>query len=151
MRIPTKNLSNGFISEILNLFGVKSNDINNQISLVEESFLYNIFYNQESKSIEFSSFISVKELLETQKDNLNFIIKNHDPRINISFENSKEKEGEIDIYIFFDYSLSKKDFLEDIEILNLHNLFNSLLYKVNHICREINIRKRINELKSLDI
>ncbi len=151
MRIPTKNLSNGFISEILNLFGVKSNDINNQISLVEESFLYNIFYNQESKSIEFSSFISVKELLETQKDNLNFIIKNHDPRINISFENSKEKEEEIDIYIFFDYSLSKKDFLEDIEILNLHNLFNSLLYKVNHICREINIRKRINELKSLDI
>ena len=151
MRIPTKNLSNGFISEILNLFGVKSNDINNQISLVEESFLYNIFYNQESKSIEFSSFISVKELLETQKDNLNFVIKNHDPRINISFENSKEKEGDIDIYIFFDYSLSKKDFLEDIEILNLHNLFNSLLYKVNHICREINIRKRINELKSLDI
>ena len=151
MRIPTENLSNGFISEILNLFGVKSNDINNQISLVEESFLYNIFYNQESKSIEFSSFISVKELLETQKDNLNFVIKNHDPRINISFENSKEKEGDIDIYIFFDYSLSKKDFLEDIEILNLHNLFNSLLYKVNHICREINIRKRINELKSLDI
>ena len=151
MRIPTENLSNGFISEILNLFGVKSKDINNQIILVEESFLYNIFYNQESKSIEFSSFISVKELLETQKDNLNFIIKNHDPRINISFENSKEKEGEIDIYIFFDYSLSKKDFLEDIEILNLHNLFNSLLYKVNHMCREINIRKRINELKSLDI
>ena len=151
MRIPTENLSNGFISEILNLFKVKSKDINNQIVLVEESFLYNIFYNQESKSIEFSSFISVKELLETQKDNLNFVIKNHDPRINISFENSKEKEGDIDIYIFFDYSLSKKDFLEDIEILNLHNLFNSLLYKVNHICREINIRKRINELKSLDI
>ena len=61
------------------------------------------------------------------------------------------KEGEIDIYIFFDYSLSKKYYLEDIEILNLHNLFNSLLYKVNHMCREINIRKRINELKSLDI
>ena len=151
MRIPTENLSNGFISEILNLFGVKSKDINNQIVLVEESFLYNIFYNQESKSLEFSSFISVKQLPETQKDNLNFVIKNHDPRINISFENSKEKEGDIDIYIFFDYSLSKNYYLEDIEILNLHNLFNSLLYKVNHMCREINIRKRINELKSLDI
>ena len=151
MRIPTENLSNGFISEILNLFKVKSKDINNQIVLVEESFLYNIFYNQESKSLEFSSFISVKQLPETQKDNLNFVIKNHDPRINISFENSKEKEGDIDIYIFFDYSLSKNYYLEDIEILNLHNLFNSLLYKVNHMCREINIRKRINELKSLDI
>ena len=151
MRIPTENLSNGFISEILNLFGVKSKDINNQIVLVEESFLYNIFYNQESKSLEFSSFISVKQLPETQKDNLNFVIKNHDPRINISFENSKGNEGEIDLYIFFDYSLSKKYYLEDIEILNLHNLFNSLLYKVNHMCREINIRKRINELKSLDI
>ena len=151
MRIPTENLSNGFISEILNLFGVKSKDINNQIVLVEESFLYNIFYNQESKSLEFSSFISVKQLPETQKDNLNFVIKNHDPRIDISFENSKGNEGEIDLYIFFDYSLSKKYYLEDIEILNLHNLFNSLLYKVNHMCREINIRKRINELKSLDI
>ena len=151
MRIPTENLSNGFISEILNLFGVKSKDINNQIVLVEESFLYNIFYNQESKSLEFSSFISVKQLPETQKDNLNFVIKNHDPRIDISFENSKGNEGEIDLYIFFNYSLSKKYYLEDIEILNLHNLFNSLLYKVNHMCREINIRKRINELKSLDI
>ena len=151
MRIPTENLSNGFISEILNLFKVKSKDINNQIVLVEESFLYNIFYNLESKSIEFSSFISIKELPENQKDNLNFVIKNHDPRINISFENSKDNEGEIDIYIFFDYSLSKNYYLEDIEILNLHNLFNSLLYKVNHMCREINIRKRINELKSLDI
>ena len=151
MRIPTENLSNGFISEILNLFGVKSKDINNQIVLVEESFLYNIFYNQESKSLEFSSFISIKKLPETQKDNLNFVIKNHDPRIDISFENSKGNEGEIDLYIFFDYSLSKKYYLEDIEILNLHNLFNSLLYKVNHMCREINIRKRINELKSLDI
>ena len=151
MRIPTENLSNGFISEILNLFKVKSNDINNQIVLVEESFLYNIFYNQESKSIEFSSFITVRQLPETQKDNLNFVIKNHDPRINISFENSKDNEGEIDIYIFFDYSLSKNYYLEDIEILNLHNLFNSLLYKVNHMCREINIRKRIHELKSLDI
>ena len=151
MRIPTENLSNGLISEILNLFKVKSKDINNQIVLVEESFLYNIFYNLESKSIEFSSFISIKELPENQKDNLNFVIKNHDPRINISFENSKDNEGEIDIYIFFDYSLSKNYYLEDIEILNLHNLFNSLLYKVNHMCREINIRKRIHELKSLDI
>ena len=151
MRIPTENLTNGFISEILNLFGVKSKDINNQIVLVEENFLYNIFYNQESKSLEFTSFISVKQLPETQKDNLNFVTKNYDPRIDISFETSKVKEGEIDIYIFFDYSLSKKYYLEDIEILNLHNLFNSLLYKVNHMCREINIRKRINELKSLDI
>ena len=151
MRIPTENLSNGFISEILNLFGVKSKDINNQIVLLEESFLYNIFYNQESKSLEFSSFISVKKLPETQKDILNFVIKNHNPRIDISFENSKGNEGEIDLYIFFDYSLSKKYYLEDIEILNLHNLFNSLLYKVNHMCREVNIRNRINELKSLDI
>ena len=151
MRIPTENLSNGFISEILNLFGVKSKDINNQIVLVEESFLYNIFYNQESKSLEFSSFISVKQLPETQKDSLNFVIKNHDPRIDISFENSKGNEGEIDLYIFFDYSLLKNYYLEDIEILNLHNLFNSLLYKVNHMCREINIRRRIYELKSLDI
>ena len=74
MRISTQNLSNGFISEILNLFKVKSKDINNQIVLVEESFLYNIFYNLESKSIEFSSFISVKELPENQKDNLNSVI-----------------------------------------------------------------------------
>ena len=90
-------------------------------------------------------------LKETQKDILNFVIKNHNPRIDISFQNSKENEGEVDLYIFFDYSLSKNYYLEDIEILNLHNLFNSLLYKVNHMCREINIRKRINELKSLDI
>ena len=151
MRIPTENLSNGFISEILNIFKVKSKDINNQIVLVEESFLYNIFYNPEAKSIEFSSFITVRQLPETQKDNLNFVIKNHDPRIDISFENSRENEGEIDLYIFFDYSLSKNYYLEDIEILNLHNLFNSLLYKVNHMCREINIRKRINELNSIDI
>ena len=151
MRIPTKNLSNEFISEILNLFKINSKDINNQIVLVEESFLYNIFYNIESKSIELSSFISVQALTENQKDNLNFVIKNHDPRIEFSFETSKEKEGESNIYIFFDYSLSKNDYLEDLEILNLHNLFNLLLYKVNHICREINIRKRINEFNSIDI
>tara|TARA_S200000501_G_C20630432_1_gene658688 strand:- start:217 stop:672 length:456 start_codon:yes stop_codon:yes gene_type:complete len=151
MRIPTKNLSNEFISEILNLFKINSKDINNQIVLVEESFLYNIFYNIESKSIELTSFISVQELTENQKDNLNFVIKNHDPRIDFSFETSKEKEGESNIYIYFDYSLSKNDYLEDLEILNLHNLFNLLLYKVNHICREINIRKRINELNSIDI
>ena len=151
MRIPTKNLSNGFISEILNLFKVNSTDLSNQIVLVEESFLYNIFYNRESKSIELTSFISVQKLTENQKENLNFAIKNHDPRIDISFENSKEKEGESDIYLFFDYSLSKNDYLEDLEILNLHNLFNSLLYKLNHMCREINISTRINQLNSIDI
>ena len=151
MRIPTKNLSNGFISEILNLFKVNSTDLSNQVVLVEESFLYNIFYNRESKSIELTSFISVQKLTENQKENLNFAIKNHDPRIDISFENSKEKEGESDIYLFFDYSLSKNDYLEDLEILNLHNLFNSLLYKLNHMCREINISTRINQLNSIDI
>tara|TARA_S200000501_G_C20760812_1_gene716050 strand:- start:202 stop:657 length:456 start_codon:yes stop_codon:yes gene_type:complete len=151
MRIPTKNLSNGYISEILSLFGVDSKDINNQIVLVEESFLYSIFYNKESKSIELTSFISIKEIPDTQKYKLNFVIKSDDPRINISFDTDKDKEDENGILISFDYSLFNKNYLEDLEILNLHNLFNSYLYKVNHVCREINIRERINALNSIDI
>ena len=66
-------------SLVFDLFGVKSKDINNQIVLVEESFLYNIFYNQESKSLEFNSNSGLglgtflgKTLLERQNAKLIF-------------------------------------------------------------------------------
>ena len=150
MRISTQNLSNGFISEILNLFGINSKNLNNQFVLVEDSFLYNLSYNRESKCIELTSFIKVKDIPENHQGNINFIMKNHDPRIDLKFDNCKDTDGYSDILISFKYLLSEDNFLDDLEILNLHNLFDSLLYKANYLFREINIRRRLRELNSID-
>ena len=51
----------------------------------------------------------------------------------------------------YDIQWNIVNYIEDIEILNLHNLFESFLYEANMICREICIRRRIKELDSIDI
>ena len=105
MRISTQNLSNGFISEILNLFGINSKNLNNQFVLVEDSFLYNLSYNKQSKCIELTAFIKVKDIPENHQGNINFIMKNHDQRIDL-FDNCKDKMDTV-IYNFFKYLLSE--------------------------------------------
>ena len=47
------------------------------------------------------------------------------------------------------YPLDKSKYIEDLEILNLHNYYESLLYKVNYFCREINLGKKINNIDFL--
>ena len=151
MQIPTQNLSNGFISEILQLFEISNKTPSNDVLLVEDSFLYTLIYDKKSKYFELTSFLVVKDFLEHHQTYLKFMMKNYDPRIDFNFESYADKDGYTDISIIFKYDLNYSNFIEDLEILNLHNLFDSLLYKANIICREISIRRRIRELDSIDI
>ena len=151
MRIPTKNLSNQFISEILQLFEISNKTRSNDFLLVEDSFLYKLLFNKTSNYFELTSFLVVKDFLEHHKTYLTFMMKNYDPRIDFNFEFYPDKDGYTDISIIFKYDLNDRNFIEDLEILNLHNLFDSLLYKANMICRDISIRRRIRELDSIDI
>ena len=75
-------------------------------------------------------------------------MKSHNINFNVDIDDCINKNGSNDITFLFKYDLRNKSHIEDIEILNLHNLFESLLYKANHICREILLIKRVNELNA---
>ncbi len=149
MQIPTQNLSNGFISEILELFKISNNTPCNDVLLVHDRFLYTLLYDKKSNYFELTSFLAVKDFSEDYQSYLKSMMKNYNPRIDFNFESYPDRDTEISI--IFKYNLNDRNYIEDIEILNLHNLFESFLYEANMICREICIRRRIKELDSIDI
>ena len=146
MRIPKENLSYGFISEILDLFQVNAITSDNSFVLIKDNYHYTIHLNKDEDYIEFISTLEVRDFGEIYLSFLKFIMKSHNRNFNIDFDDFPNKNGSKDLTFLFKYDLRNKIHIEDIEILNLHNLFESLLYKANHICRQIVLIKRENEL-----
>ena len=146
MRIPKENLSLGFIAEILDLFEVNAITSNNDFVLIKGNYHSTLHLNKEKDFIEFLSTTEVKDFGEIYLSFLEFIMKSHNRNFNIVLDDCPNKNGSNDLTFLFKYDLRNKSHIEDIEILNLHNLFESLLYKANHMCREIFIIKRENKL-----
>ena len=144
MRIPKGNLSLGFIAEILDLFEVNAITSNNDFVLIKGNYHSTLHLNKEKDFIEFLSTTEVKDFGEIYLSFLEFIMKSHNRNFNIVLDDCPNKNGSNDLTFLFKYDLINKSHIEDIEILNLHNLFESLLYKAMHICREINLRKQID-------
>ena len=146
MRIPKENLTPGFIAEILDLFQVNSITSDNNIVLIKDNYQSTIQINKDEDFIEFISIIEVRDFGEIYLSFLEFIMKSHNRNFNVFLDDCLNKNGSNDLTFLFKYDLRNKSHIEDIEILNLHNLFESLLYKANHICRQIVLIKRENEL-----
>ena len=148
MKIPTHLLSNDFIAEILDLFKVKTKHQENLL-LIEDTYLSELFFDREKRSLEFKSYIYMKEANQSILTYLNFLMKRIDSKIKIKFNLSKRNDLLKKLVFIFEYDLDKSKYIEDLEILNLHNYYESLLYKVNYFCREINLGKKINNIDFL--
>ena len=146
MRISKENLTPGFIAEILDLFQVNSITSDNNLVLIKDNYQSTIQINKDEDFIEFISIIEVRDFGEIYLSFLEFIMKSHNRNFNVFLDDCPNKNGSNDLTFLFKYDLRNKSHIEDIEILNLHNLFESLLYKANHICRQIVLIKRENEL-----
>ena len=142
MKIPTHLLSNDFIAEILDLFKVKTKHQENLL-FIEDTYLSELFFDREKRSLEFKSYIYMKEANQSILTYLNFLMKRIDSKIKIKFDLSNRNDLLKKIVFIFEYDLDKSKYIEDLEILNLHNYYESLLYKVNYFCREINLGKKI--------
>ena len=148
MKIPTHLLSNDFIAEILDLFKVKTKHQENLL-LIEDTYLSELFFDREKRSLEFKSYIYMKEANQSILTYLNFLMKRIDPKIKIKFKLSNRNDLLKKLVFIFEYDLDKSKYIEDLEILNLHNYYESLLYRVNYFCREINLGKKINNIDFL--
>ena len=146
MRIPKKNLTHGFIAEILDLFQLNAITSDNNLVLIKDNYLSTININKDQDYIELISTLEVRDFGKIYLSFLEFIMKSHDRNFNVVLDDCPNKNGSNDLTFLFKYDLRNKSHIEDIEILNLHNLFESLLYKANHICRQIVLIKRENEL-----
>jgi len=148
MKIPTHLLSNDFIAEILDLFKVKTKHQENLL-LIEDTYLSELFFDREKRSLEFKSYIYMKEVNQSILTYLNFLMNRIDSKIKIKFNLSNRNDLLKKLVFIFEYDLDKSKYIEDLEILNLHNYYESLLYKVNYFCREINLGKKINNIDFL--
>ena len=148
MKIPTHLVSNDFIAEILDLFKVKTKHQENHL-LVEDTYLSELFFDREKRSLEFKSYIFMKEANQSILTYLNFLMNRIDSKIKIKFNLSNRNDLLKKLVFIFEYDLDKSKYIEDLEILNLHNYYESLLYKVNYFCREINLGKKINNIDFL--
>ena len=146
MRIPKQNLTNGFIAEILELFQFNAITSDNNHVLIKDNYLSTININKDQDYIEFISTLEVRDFGKIYLSFLEFIMKSHNRNFDVVLDDCPNKNGSNDLTFLFKYDLRNKSHIEDIEILNLHNLFESLLYKANHICRQIVLIKRENEL-----
>jgi len=148
MKIATQLLSIDFIAEILNLFKVKTKYQENLL-LIEDTYLSELFVDPEKRSLEFKSYIYMQEANESILNYLNFIMKRIDSKIKIKLNLSNRNKVLNKLVFIFEYDLDKSKYIEDLEILNLHNYYESLLYKVNYFCREINLGQKINNIDFL--
>ena len=148
MRIPKENLTHEFVAEILDLFQVNAKTSVSNFVLIKENYQSTIHINKDEDFIECISTLEVRDFGKIYLSFLEFIMKSHNINFNVDFDDCINKNGSNDITFLFKYDLRNKSHIEDIEILNLHNLFESLLYKANHICREIFLIKRVNELNA---
>ena len=148
MKIPTHLLSNDFIAEILDLFKVKTKH-QEKLLLIEDTYLSELFFDPEKRSLEFKSYIYMKEANQSILSYLNFLMNRIDSKIKIKFNLSNRNDLLKKLVFIFEYDLDKSKYIEDLEILNLHNYYESLLYKVNYFCREINLGKKINNIDFL--
>ena len=146
MRIPKENLTHEFVAEILDLFQVNAKTSISNFFLIKDNYLSTININKDEDFIEFISTLEVIDFGKIYLSFLEFIMKSHNRNFNIVLDDCRNKNGSNDLTFLFKYDLKNKSHIEDIEILNLHNLFESLLYKANHMCREIFIIKRENKL-----
>ena len=146
MRIPKQNLTNGFIAEILELFQLNAITSDNNLVLIKDNYLSTININKDQDYIEFISTLEVRDFGKIYLSFLEFIMKSHNRNFDLVLDDCPNKNGSNDLTFLFKYDLRNKSHIEDIEILNLHNLFESLLYKANHIFRQIVLIKRENEL-----
>ena len=146
MRIPKKNLTYEFIAEILDLFQLNAITSDNNLVLIKDNYLSTININKDQNFIEFISTLEVRDFGKIYLSFLEFIMKSHNRNFSVVLDDCPNKNGSNDLTFLFKYDLRNKSHIEDIEILNLHNLFESLLYKANHICRQIVLIKRENEL-----
>ena len=148
MKIPTHLLSNDFIAEILDLFKVKTKHQENLL-FIEDTYLSELFFDPEKRSLEFKSYIYMQEANQSILTYLNFLMNRIDSKIKIKFNLSNRNDLLKKLVFIFEYDLDKSKYIEDLEILNLHNYYESLLYKVNYFCREINLGKKINNIDFL--
>ena len=146
MRIPKENLTHEFVAEILDLFQVNAKTSVSNFVLIKDNYLSTININKDQDFIEFISTLEVRDFGKIYLSFLEFIMKSHNRNFNVFLDDCPNKNGSNDLTFLFKYDLRNKSHIEDIEILNLHNLFESLLYKANHICRQIVLIKRENEL-----
>ena len=128
MRIPNQNLNPGFIAELLDLFDVNAKNSNNSLVLIEDNYSSTLFLNKRKSYIEFSSYLEVKDFGEVYLSFLQFMMHSHDERFDVIIDNCHNKNGSYDLIFLFKYDLRNKTYIEDIEILNLNNLFESLLF-----------------------
>jgi hypothetical protein len=148
MRIPKENLTHEFVAEILDLFQVNAKTSVSNFVLIKDNYHSTIHINKDEDFIEFISTLEVRDFGKIYLSFLEFIMKSHNRNFNVDLDDCTNKNGSNDLTFLFKYDLRNKSHIEDIEILNLHNLFESLLYKANHICREILLIKRVNELNA---
>ena len=146
MRIPKENLTHEFVAEILDLFQVNAKTSVSNFVLIKDNYQSTIHINKDEDFIEFISTLEVRDFGKIYLSFLEFIMKSHNRNFNVFLDDCPNKNGSNDLTFLFKYDLRNKSHIEDIEILNLHNLFESLLYKANHICRQIVLIKRENEL-----
>ena len=146
MRIPKENLTHEFVAEILDLFQVNAKTSVSNFVLIKDNYLSTIHINKDEDFIEFISTLEVRDFGKIYLSFLEFIMKSHNRNFSVVLDDCPNKNGSNDLTFLFKYDLRNKSHIEDIEILNLHNLFESLLYKANHICRQIVLIKRENEL-----
>ena len=146
MRIPKENLTHEFVAEILDLFQVNAKTSVSNFVLIKDNYQSTIHINKDEDFIEFISTLEVRDFGKIYLSFLEFIMKSHNINFNVFLDDCPNKNGSNDLTFLFKYDLRNKSHIEDIEILNLHNLFESLLYKANHICRQIVLIKRENEL-----
>ena len=91
----------------------------------------------------------MKDANESILTYLNFLMKRIDSKIKIKFDLFNSNNSLKKLVFIFEHDLDKSKYIEDLEILNLHNYYESLLYKVNYFCREINLGKKINNIDFL--
>ena len=148
MKIPTNLLSNIFIAEILDLFKVKTKHQENLI-LIEDTYSSELFFDPKKRLLKFKSYIYMKKADESILNYLNFLMNGIDSKIKINLNLSNSNEVLNKLVFIFEYDLGKSKFIEDLEILNLHNYYESLLYRFYYFCREINLGKTINNIDFL--
>tara|TARA_Y100001968_G_C19050444_1_gene568901 strand:- start:104 stop:562 length:459 start_codon:yes stop_codon:yes gene_type:complete len=139
------NFSLGFLSsynlsQIFTTAGLKSEVSFDDFCLVSNQTITSISVQQESNSIQFNSHISVFNLNEKEIGDL-IIFINHITSLKVSFDSFHNPDGSKDVLFFYEHMFFDDCSISPIDILFLHDFFESLVYQASICLREAIISK----------
>ena len=150
MNLSLLSLSGYSIKSIFETAGIEAEVGFSDICIISKKTISTVSVNTDKNMISFYSHISMHHLNEKNIELIINELNNAIPLLRIEHDNYVNPDGSTDIMFSYDHILFNDNSISPINILNLHTIFEELVYQASYNFREAKL-KSFKEYNNLNI